>query len=253
MEKEIEEAFRQTTAVVLGKALEGIAPYEEWLLTNTRAGVMRKSVMSEKTFLLAPFIRFMLTKDSIIEEYEALEEGKKELGDKEVRELTLDTAAELLRPLAHYSTEQRSGKNVALDKCTLSANCSHCYKVVYLGEDKLCACSTWPRESEHCFGGDVTFSSHFCLKCYNSSGLKRCFEVSDSYSSSDCYFCHNVENCAECMFCFNVKSKRYAIGNVEYPKEEYLKIKKRVLAQMVERLEKDKKLEWSIYNLGDKR
>ena len=70
---------------------------------------------------------------------------------------------------------------------------------------------------------------------------------------SDSYFCHNIENCDNCMFCFNIKSKRYAIGNVEYPKEEYLKIKKLVLAELVSKIEKDKKLEMDIYNIGCKK
>ena len=82
--------------------------------------------------------------------------------------------------------------------------------------------------------------------------LARCVEVDSSRSSSDCYFCHNVENCAECMFCFNVKAKRYAIGNVEVGKEKYMQIKKLVLAELAARLEKDKTLAISIYNIGAK-
>lgn len=54
------------------------------------------------------------------------------------------------------------------------------------------------------------------------------------------------------MFCFNVKAKRYAIGNVEYPKEEYLRVKKLVLDEIAAKLEKGKKLEWSIFNVGSK-
>lgn len=52
------------------------------------------------------------------------------------------------------------------------------------------------------------------------------------------------------MFCFNAKSLRYAIGNVEVGKEEYLKVKARILASIFERLEKEKRLAHSIFNIG---
>ena len=52
------------------------------------------------------------------------------------------------------------------------------------------------------------------------------------------------------MFCFNAKSLRYAIANKEYPKEEYLRIKKLILDELNSRLEKSKKLEMSIFNIG---
>jgi hypothetical protein len=78
----------------------------------------------------------------------------------------------------------------------------------------------------------------------------RCFEVEGCNSCADAYFCHNCEGLSECMFCFNVKSKRYAIGNVEVGKEKYVQIKKTLLEQISGRLQKDKKLEWSIFNVG---
>jgi len=50
-----------------------------------------------------------------------------------------------------------------------------------------------------------------------------------------------------------VKAKRYAIGNVEMKKEEYLKIKKLVLTEIANKLEKDKKLDLNIYNVGGRK
>lgn len=52
------------------------------------------------------------------------------------------------------------------------------------------------------------------------------------------------------MFCFNVKSKRYAIGNVEVGKEAYLAIKAKILKQVLEELERTASLKYDIYNIG---
>ena len=73
--------------------------------------------------------------------------------------------------------------------------------------------------------------------------------MSNSNSCTDCYFCHNCENVHESMFCFNAKNLCHAIGNRELPKEEYLRIKKLMLAEMAGKLLKNKSLEHGIYNI----
>jgi hypothetical protein len=78
----------------------------------------------------------------------------------------------------------------------------------------------------------------------------RCFEVNDSNSCTDCYFCHNCEDLKNCMFCFNTKAKRYAIGNVEVGREAYMKIRKLLQEQVADELEKTKSLRHDIYNIG---
>jgi hypothetical protein len=52
------------------------------------------------------------------------------------------------------------------------------------------------------------------------------------------------------MFCFNAKNLKYAVGNVEYPREEYLRIKAQLLNEISSKIEKGKMLDWSIYNIG---
>jgi len=251
MLKEIEEAFGMATSVVLGKRLAGLEGYEGWLTTQVRIPLLRHSAISGKPFQMAPFIRFVLTQDKIVDLDESYGiAGKKSLDRQTARSLTMANAAAALGGMVYYSPEVAIGKNFEMDQCSLIANSSFCFRTFYVAECKFCAYCAWPRESEYVFGSDQCFSSKFCFKCYNSVNLTRCLEVSNSANSSDLYFCHNVENCAECMFCFNVKAKRYAIGNVEMKKEDYLRIKKMVLDEIGARLEKNKKLGISIYNIG---
>ncbi|MFH1306554.1 MAG: hypothetical protein ABIH83_02775 [Candidatus Micrarchaeota archaeon] len=251
MHEKIEEAFGTLTKVVLGKKLENMQDYEEWLITNVRVEVQRKSAISDEVFYIPPFLRFMLTKEKIVSFEESFETlGKRMVSAQEAKGLDLSNAAQKLKEISYYTPEVRVGENFELERCSITANSSYGYRLIYFAECKFCACSMWPRESEYIFGSEIVFSSKFCLKCYNSSYLTRCFEVSNSTMSSDCYFCHNIENCTECMFCFNVKSKRYAIGNTEYPREEYMRIKKLVLDEIVGKLEKGRKLDLNIFNIG---
>ncbi|MFH1470405.1 MAG: hypothetical protein ABIF01_01535, partial [Candidatus Micrarchaeota archaeon] len=132
----------------------------------------------------------------------------------------------------------------------LYAFASYCYRGAGLMKSKYCAYCMWPRESGYIFGSDFVFSSKLCLKCYKSENLTRCFEVSHSHTCSDCYFCHNCENVHDSMFCFNTKNLRHAIGNVELGKDDYLKLKKRILSGMAEKLEREKRLDYNIFNIG---
>ena len=100
------------------------------------------------------------------------------------------------------------------------------------------------------FGCSVIFDSSHCINCHQSVKLTRCFESDSCRDCSDLYFCHNCEGCQECLFCFNVKSKRYAIANVEMKKEDYLRVKKMVLEEIGKKLENEHRLERSIFNLG---
>ena len=62
---------------------------------------------------------------------------------------------------------------------------------------------------------------------------------------------HYPENRRDCMFCFNSKNIFRAIGNAEYPAEDYSKIKRSLLEQISGELQKKKSLKWNIYELGE--
>jgi hypothetical protein len=47
-----------------------------------------------------------------------------------------------------------------------------------------------------------------------------------------------------------VKSKRYAIANVEVGREGYLRIKQIVLGDIAKKLERNKELEFGVFNIG---
>jgi len=108
----------------------------------------------------------------------------------------------------------------------------------------------WPTSCENCFGFDSIFFSNFSMNCYHSVKLTRCFEMDNCRDCSDSMFCHNCEAMTNALFCFNTKSKRYAVGNVEVGRENFMRIRKLVMDEMLQRIEKGKRLDWSIYNIG---
>ncbi|HQT45059.1 MAG TPA: hypothetical protein PLO51_03715, partial [Candidatus Micrarchaeota archaeon] len=53
---------------------------------------------------------------------------------------------------------------------------------------------------------------------------------------------NGVLDSTECMFCFNVRSRRHSIGNLELPKDKYLAIKQKLMAELAQGLEKNHEL-----------
>lgn len=253
MGKAVEQAFETTTRIILGKGLVGLENYEGWLQTHLRPAKRHKSAVSEQMVYDPPLVFYAPVSRRAVKQAEALELGKRQLSKSDALGLTLDNAAQKLEPLRYHTSDAITGQNVEVEECSLYISSSYCFRVCSFANCKYCAYSFWPRDSEYLFGVDTVFHSKFCLKCYNSVNLTRCFEVSHSSNSSDCYFCHNIDACAECLFCTNAKALRYAIFNHEVGKEKYMKIKKLVLFEIANKLEKNKTLDYSIFTIGAKK
>ncbi|MCL6089241.1 MAG: hypothetical protein M1530_03735 [Candidatus Marsarchaeota archaeon] len=250
MNQAIEQAFETASKVILGRPLSGLTNYEAWLQTRLRPVRRHKSAVSAQLVYDPPLVFYAPASRRAVKQAEALELGRRQLEREEASALTLDNAAQKLEPLRYHSSDAITGTNTEMEECSLYIDSSYCFRTYSTVNSKFCAYSFWPRDSEYMFGCDSVFHSRFCLKCYNSVNLTRCFEVSHSSNSSDCLFCHNIDACAECLFCTNAKALRYAVFNRQYPKEEYLRIKKLVLDEIGLKLEKDKKLDLDIYNIG---
>ena len=249
-DQEIEKTFASVSKSVLGKSLSGHEQYGPWLLEHVRPPVTLHSAVSGKSIVVPSFSYYVEPGKRAVTLEESLEEGKKMLGEDEINKLTLANASSLLSPIKLYSPDVTFGTNIEVNDCGVYFWSSHCYASTWVGHAKYCAYCMWPRNSESCFGCEFAFSCKSCLKCYHSVELSRCFEVSHSNSCSDCLFCHNCENLENCMFCFNAKGLRYAIGNVEVGREKYEKVKSLVLADILRRLEKEKRVEWNVFNIA---
>jgi hypothetical protein len=189
-----------------------------------------------------------LPKDVVVTMDEAWQIGESICFSREEAEnISLANIHQSIGKLAYFTVDIREGKVENLIESTVTVDGSNCYKASAIVRSKYCSCGMWPKDSYNCFGFDTLFDSNFCLNCYHSQKLTRCFEMDNCKDCSDSMFCHNCEALTNCMFCFNTKAKRYAIGNVEVGKERYLEIRKKVMDEIAKRLEKDKKIDVSIY------
>ncbi|MFH1285010.1 MAG: hypothetical protein ABIH99_00330 [Candidatus Micrarchaeota archaeon] len=246
---DVENAFETTSELLLGKALKPLKKYEKWLLKRVEGVVDSKSVVSGRKVYTPPLEFFERVRSRIVTFDEALELGKKELEKSELSDLSLASAEKKLKKIAYTTPEAELGRNLSISETALCADSSSTFRSSIAVYSKYAAYCFWPTACEYVFGCSILISSRFCIHCYNSAYLTRCFEVDSSTNCRDSYFCHNCEGLDNCMFCFNVKSKRYAIGNVEVGKERYEEIKRKILSEIMGELEKKGNLKQDIFSL----
>lgn len=249
MNKEIEEWFQKTSEILFGERLTGLQDYETWLSTNVEPTLETVSTISKKPIYVPPVLYYKEILNNLVTIEESLELGENNISEQEVEQLNLSNASELLKEIKTISSDVVFGKNTGIEICAAYIDSHYCFKSSFVGRDKYVAYCFWPRQSEYVFGSELLFSSKFCINCYYSSNLTRCFELDNCDKCTDCYFCHNCENLDNCMFCFNTKAKRYAIGNVEVGKEEYFRIKKLLLNDIHKKLHEKKRFDKNIYDL----
>lgn len=100
------------------------------------------------------------------------------------------------------------------------------------------------RFSESLYGVNGFWKANHSMRCMHCFflGSNRCFETYYASGISDSYFTFNCSGCSNCMFSFNLRSKSHCIGNLQLEKGRYLQLKQKLVAEMAEKLKKDKRL-----------
>ncbi len=247
----VEEAFGKTAKLLLGKELHPSKKYEDWLLE--RAIRVRKvhGALGSPAYKIEglPVVKDIPADRLVsLSEQAGAAESRISIGNGEMP--PLDEMFSRVSKTALFCFEFVDGPN---EDCVDVAGIfggSHNYKLVDCTNGKYSGYGTASVNSEHIFGGYLRIlNSQFCINCYDSTGLQRCFEVDSSYTSKDSYFCHNCENVENAILCFNAKALRYAVGNSEVGKEEFERIKGILLERIVKELELKGKLEFDIFSI----
>jgi hypothetical protein len=140
---------------------------------------------------------------------------------------------EMMRKMAWHRALQ-------IDKCENSSgnfikncnNCENCYLLSY-HENCANACFSGPHakgilDSLGTVGSELTFMSSLPVYCYDA---KFCFSI------SHCKFveyCAYMQNCQYCFGCCGLVNEKYCIFNKKYSKEEYEKLREKIIKHMKE-------------------
>ncbi|MBN2122414.1 hypothetical protein JW721_05180 [Candidatus Micrarchaeota archaeon] len=252
--KRIGESFAVASKIVLGRELGGMLKYEDWLLGGSvRVKVVRGADGKEahRVDSVVPGLKDV-PQERFVGGEEALRLGKEkkaEIGDGVGLAGILEEAGRI----GYFTHEFRFGASMGLVDNPISYSSVDIYKVFDTTNSKHSGCTFTAIESEYVFGGRYRMlHSRMCINCFESTSLSCCFEVDSSFSTANSFFCHNCENLDGGIFCFNAKGKRYAVGNTEVGRGEYLRIRKILLDYVVGELEGKGELGLSILKIGER-
>lgn len=249
--EEINKVFSLTTKTLFNRELGDFREYEKYFLSSLPIRFSKvKSALSKKEFVVffdnnskgMPEKRIVLHKESYYLS------TKLKLSEEEVKDY--EKIKKSFHKIAFFPGETQN-ECFTTYGTPLCDDSSITYKVAHAYHIKRCAYSYYPRNSDAAFGCCYNIISNFCINCFYSEKIARCFEVDVCNNSSDLYFCHNVENIRQGMFCFNVKNLSYVIGNAEYSPSLYNKIRNSLIDQIADELERKKELRWRIHNIGE--
>jgi len=248
----IEEAFRKTTEIVLGRERRDMDRYEKWLMRHIPPLKTAKSAATGKPVYYGTVMSWSelpKVKERLVKEKESkVLGGLLKLGPDEIE--SLDSIKGSLWKIAFLTPEGTVGENRNIIQVPLVNQSVNCYKGLVYSFNENAAFCFWPRNSKYMLGSALTFSSQFCINAYYSLNLSRAFECDNCSNSSDIYFSHNCENAREAMFCFNAKNLSHAIGSAQMPPDKYKSVKTGLLNQIADEIERTGGLRHDIYNVG---
>lgn len=134
----------------------------------------------------------------------------------------------------NFTTTERVYDSMNVSKSDTIYSCTNIYR------------STDCRSSKNIIFSDGIGSSENVIASQRSSNLVNCIRVDDSGTCSNSYnvicsakitnsiFIQDCNNLYECMFCSHIASKRYCIANMQFEKNEYLKIKEVIINWILE-------------------
>jgi len=246
----LKEAFAKLTELMLGKRLE-LEPLGKYLLRHTRKTYPVENAAGNSQLYACPLaFEERMVRTGRAANWQDIDALTGEMrNEKEIAGISFANAGKFIEKIAYFCPDKEYQCN-NIEQCANAWAASNCLLSSKNYFSKYVAYSFWTRNCEHMFGCEAMRNSSFCIKCYNSYKLSRCFEADTSQNCTGGYFLHNCENVHDSMFCFNVKNLRYAIGNAEVGREKFMEAKAALQRYIVERLEKGKELELDIYNVG---
>lgn len=227
---------------VFGREVGELSSYSEWL------SLLSPSIFSTVSSISGQPITFAITdyckgsKRASFDEVWKLSEGKKfaPLNINEIKDM--DSLLSAIRGRAYYTGNVVLGNSSGV---LASSNCTDSHFVQDCGivsDSKYVAHSGRVKKSEAIFGCDAIGECQFLVRGFEAYRLSRSLEAWKSQNCSDCLYINGMANSQNCMFCFNARNLRHAIGNLELEKAKYAQIRAKLVDEIAEKLEKEKKL-----------
>ncbi|MFA5929388.1 MAG: hypothetical protein WC861_00735 [Candidatus Micrarchaeia archaeon] len=247
--KRLEEAFRKTSALVLGKELEGVRAHEKFLSGHSPKTMSLPSAFGNECGYSDYFSGKNVPKERLV----TVEESRRmaqECFPVEEEDSVHDIVRKMGR-LAFYCSEIKEENSANNTETPLEYGAQDCHRVAVATHSRRSAYAAHLQRCDAVFGsGMLMVDSSFCLRCHNCVKVTCSMDLDSCTNCARSYFCHNCENVHDSMFCFNTKNLSYAIGNVEVGREQYMEAKKMLLDNIASQLKEKSTIGIDICSMG---
>jgi DNA-directed RNA polymerase subunit H (RpoH/RPB5) len=225
----LNKAWKSTCKVLLGEEIGDISEYNDYVSKYLEPIITRKSAVSGKD--VAVFSHNFCKDAKFISHDEADEYNKKlrtmKLDINEIKDI--DSILQALSDKICYCGNVTTGNSREVEGSDGITNSMFVYKSSEVYDSKYVAFSDSVRSGEYIFGTNWSGESKFLIKGYETGMLVRSMEIIRTAFGSDCYYTASVDESTNCMFSFNQIARHNLIGNVEFPKDEYKKLKDKLI------------------------
>ncbi|MFA6214754.1 MAG: hypothetical protein WC717_05765, partial [Candidatus Micrarchaeia archaeon] len=236
LEGKLDSSWRSACRIVLGREIGPLAKYRGWLGENLPGKARRKSHVSGNGVSVAfdafpPKARFVSSDELQLNKGYGVS-----INDMK----DIDSLLSALSEECEYAGNRHLGNSAFVEASDIVLDSQYVRNSSNVEESQYVDSSFMVRKgSKYIFGCGALGDGEFLIRVTDAYGQKRSFESSMVGFSSDCHFCHNVLGSREMMFCFGQRNKSHCIGNTPLPREKYLEIKRKILSEVAERLEKE--------------
>ena len=238
--EEFNKKWKTVSKLVLGEEVGELADFEKWLMGTSRAALERKSTISGKS------VRFVLPYYSDSAKFASLDEVDllKKFDPLDINEIKdLDSIIEAVKERVIYTGSVHLGECKFLSESTDIVSSSYVYKSAQVAYSKWIAYGYNMENCEYLFGCQNTgYGTQFSIKCSGADTQVRCLQNHSTSKCQDCYFSNSLIGAKNCLFSFGLRNAAYCVGNLQLSPEEYARIKKKLLEDVVDDLKRKKTL-----------
>jgi len=233
----IDSAFRSLCKILFGRDVGGLQEFEPYLKEAMMPYTLAKSEISGVPVYMSNHLypkggRF-------VQPDEITKVKQKKFSINDIKDI--DSLFRAGEENTVYCGNKVFGRNHNTKLVDNAINCVDVYYAHNVRNVKKGAYISYVRESEYVFGLPPFPKINYSIRCHEGINVNRMFETFYTTNSSDMYYSFNCTNCMDVIFGFNLRGKRHIIGNVELPQAKYLSLKKKLLSEIADELEKKKR------------
>ena len=233
----LERKWEATCKLLFGSPVGRLLDFEDYLCSGVAGPSIRKAGNGEVVALMA------IPQSARVEDYASLmkEEIAKapKVSINDVKDI--DSLARAMGEIEVFAGNVIQGQSSHVERSNRVLDSHYVYSSHNVVYSKHVAFSRRVKYSESAFGVDDIAKIRFALKgngIYEASVLFECLRV---YTSSNCYYCANMDDSHDCLFSFNQRGVRRKIGNLELPADKFSALKAKIIGEMREALVSKKK------------